>query len=289
MYRFKKQTWLTAGLLLTLTACGGGGGGGVSDDVAGSVQRVNIVDTWDYEISPSGCPGQKEYGTATWTSHSDGYGLSTQSMNRLNLDTCSYIGSFTTNDGGEHYLAGNPISESEFQEGLNTYDNGVRWSNTNFETSDKIVLNGAGVGNGLNAEVVFTRQNSSDNTSSNSGAVGYDGFAITSNQVAYGSDYSQACKDEFGSGATIADWTQLESYYSTTTDIAAFVSGTGFDTKRSAWVTNNTVTSYSSTRDYFASYHNHSKPSGYLAHDNIDNYFISLGSWYGSYYALCDV
>jgi hypothetical protein len=26
MYRFKKQTWLTAGLLLTLTACGGGGG-----------------------------------------------------------------------------------------------------------------------------------------------------------------------------------------------------------------------------------------------------------------------
>jgi hypothetical protein len=25
MYRFKKQTWLTAGLLLTLTACGGGG------------------------------------------------------------------------------------------------------------------------------------------------------------------------------------------------------------------------------------------------------------------------
>jgi len=27
MYLFKKQTWLTAGLLLTLTACGGGGGG----------------------------------------------------------------------------------------------------------------------------------------------------------------------------------------------------------------------------------------------------------------------
>jgi hypothetical protein len=28
MYLFKKQTWLTAGMLLTLTACGGGGGGG---------------------------------------------------------------------------------------------------------------------------------------------------------------------------------------------------------------------------------------------------------------------
>jgi hypothetical protein len=26
MYRFKKQTWLTAGLLLTLTSCGGSGG-----------------------------------------------------------------------------------------------------------------------------------------------------------------------------------------------------------------------------------------------------------------------
>lgn len=31
MVLFKKQTWLTVGLLLTLTACGGGGGGGSND------------------------------------------------------------------------------------------------------------------------------------------------------------------------------------------------------------------------------------------------------------------
>jgi len=35
-------------------------------------------------------------------------------------------------------------------------------------------------------------------------------------------------------------------------------------------------------RDYYATRHEHNKPAGYLAHDNIDNYLISLGSWSGS-------
>lgn len=42
MYRFKKQTWLTAGLLLTLTACGGSGG---SDSTTATATETETVST----------------------------------------------------------------------------------------------------------------------------------------------------------------------------------------------------------------------------------------------------
>jgi 6-phosphogluconolactonase (cycloisomerase 2 family) len=44
MYRFKKQIWLTAALLLTLTACGGGGGGG---DTVVTTSATTSVDVFD--------------------------------------------------------------------------------------------------------------------------------------------------------------------------------------------------------------------------------------------------
>ena len=40
-------------------------------------------------------------------------------------------------------------------------------------------------------------------------------------------------------------------------------------------------------RHYYISRHDGNKPAHYLAHDNIDNYTISLGSWYGNWYAVC--
>ena len=42
MYRFKKQMWLTAGLLLTLTACGGSGG---SDSTTATATETETVST----------------------------------------------------------------------------------------------------------------------------------------------------------------------------------------------------------------------------------------------------
>ena len=115
----------------------------------------------------------------------------------------------------------------------------------------------------------------------------YDGFAISESKISYGSDYKQVCKNEFGSEWEIADWEDLKTYYSNGGNLNDLVEGIGFDEKINAWVTRNGDQSYSSDRDYFASFHNYNKPSGYLAHDNIDNYFLSLGSWDGSYYVLC--
>ena len=112
-------------------------------------------------------------------------------------------------------------------------------------------------------------------------------FKVSNTQSAYGSNHTQVCVNEFGSEWEEADWIDLEKYSSDGGNMSDLIVSSGFDTRTNAWVRRNGDQSYSSSRDYFASYHNHSKPSGYLAHDNIDNYFLSLGSWYGSYYVLC--
>ena len=88
----------------------------------------------------------------------------------------------------------------------------------------------------------------------------------------YGSNYNQVCIDEFGSSWELADWTDIESYYSNGGNLDDLAMGTELDTKINAWVTKNGASSYSSTRNYFASYHRHSKPSNYLAHNNIALY-----------------
>ena len=41
-------------------------------------------------------------------------------------------------------------------------------------------------------------------------------------------------------------------------------------------------------RHYFFARHDHVKRADFLAHDNIDNYLLSLGSWFGKGgFALC--
>ena len=112
-------------------------------------------------------------------------------------------------------------------------------------------------------------------------------FRVSSVKSDYKADHNQTCINEFGLGWEEADWTDLQNYYTSGADMADLIISSGLDEKKSAWVTRNGDQSYSSTRDYFTSYHNHNKPDYYLAHDNIDNYFLSLGSWDGSYYVLC--
>ena len=34
-------------------------------------------------------------------------------------------------------------------------------------------------------------------------------------------------------------------------------------------------------RHYFVARHDHTKREGFLAHDNIDGYHLTLGSWFG--------
>lgn len=113
-------------------------------------------------------------------------------------------------------------------------------------------------------------------------------FKKTTQKVTYGSDYNQACINEFGSNWHLADWNDLKQYFSSGKDMNKLITQIDLDPNSpNAWVTRNGEKSFSNGRDYFMTYHNHIKPSHYAAHDNIDNYFISLGSWYTDQNSLC--
>ena len=118
---------------------------------------------------------------------------------------------------------------------------------------------------------------------SNDGGSYYGDFAVTELKYEDDSDWDQKILEIFGSGYRVADWNDLKAYYNNGGNLLALYDGLGL-TKygASAYVTRDGDPSYSSTRYYFASRHEGTLPSHYLAHDNIAGYTLSLGSWDGS-------
>lgn len=113
-------------------------------------------------------------------------------------------------------------------------------------------------------------------------------FVISTAKANQGADYNQACINEFGASARIADWNDLVAYQSSGKDLNKIVSESGMtSSNRDFWVTRNGSSTRSGKRDYFISYHNHNKPRNYGAHAHLDNYFFSLGSWWGARPVLC--
>lgn len=110
-------------------------------------------------------------------------------------------------------------------------------------------------------------------------------FILTKNKYSGNSNINMAVQNEYGDNYRVADWNDIVKYSGS---IQQFVKSINLEEYKSAFVTFNGNRFWSSKRQYFISYHNHNKPSGYLAHENIDNYYISLGSWYNvNAYILC--
>lgn len=133
---------------------------------------------------------------------------------------------------------------------------------------------------GLIILIIFTSCSVVDTTTDENNESYSHDFYITANTYAYYEDWDEAVQNEFGSDYKVADWTDFESYYANGGDILSVLDDLGLtDYENSAFVTLNGDPTYSDTRSYFLSRHEHVKPSYYLAHDNIDNYLVSLGSW----------
>jgi hypothetical protein len=117
-------------------------------------------------------------------------------------------------------------------------------------------------------------------------------FLVTNNTYTEKENHNQACQSEFGSGARLADWNDITSHYASTGSLDQFFITVGMPPAGTTGARNLTVARngsemYSSTRHYFITRHDHSKPYNYLAHANIDNYLLSLGSWTINAHALC--
>ncbi len=112
------------------------------------------------------------------------------------------------------------------------------------------------------------------------GGVVFGDFGVTGTTYPADSDWAATVAGIFGSGYRVADWTDLETFHSSGGDPSALFDGLGLgEYGASAFVTRDGDPSYSSTRFYFAVRHDHDKPGTFLAHDEIDNHLITLGSW----------
>ncbi|WP_216093244.1 hypothetical protein, partial [Candidatus Marithrix sp. Canyon 246] len=115
----------------------------------------------------------------------------------------------------------------------------------------------------------------------------FKNFAITNNRYDVNTDFDAICKQTFGNNYLQADWEELKKYYNDGFSMNDLVENLNLKEFNAAYLKRSGKTNYSSRRKYFVSYHNHNKPSNYLAHENINNYFLSLGSWWGSQHIMC--
>ena len=129
----------------------------------------------------------------------------------------------------------------------------------------------------------FSLSKGAEKESKHEGTKLYKNFGVTTLAYKDSSNWDAKVQELFGSEYRVADWNDLVSYHNGGGDLIELYNGLGLTKyKGSAYVKRGGNSSYSTTRYYYASRHNHNKPSYYLAHENIDNHLISLGSWYGS-------
>ncbi|MFO7881228.1 MAG: hypothetical protein R6U52_01665 [Kosmotogaceae bacterium] len=104
-------------------------------------------------------------------------------------------------------------------------------------------------------------------------------YSLTTTKYHCSSDLLAKAKKEFGSTAVLADWEDIKSSYGN--NIEAFCNDIGLEVGEiySAFVIRDGDNTYEKDRQYYITRFNGDKPGGYLAHDNIDNNYLCLGSW----------
>ena len=127
----------------------------------------------------------------------------------------------------------------------------------------------------------------------------YGKFHVIAHELSEAEDHDAECKAQLGSGFRLADWNDIVSYYEGGGSLAEFTSRLKMAPPgRSPMPPNELGNGYRISRDgrpiwsgrrhFFVARHDHDRPSFFLAHAHIDNFHLSLGSWYGTGgHALC--
>ncbi len=114
-------------------------------------------------------------------------------------------------------------------------------------------------------------------------------FPFVVSKSKYSSHYNLEEKAvlDCGSNYRIADWNDLKTYKQDIEKLAEYLNMSS-DEYKSLFITKDGERLYYNDRQYFIALQNHNKPSSWMTHDNIDNHFISLGSWINkNYHILC--
>ena len=130
--------------------------------------------------------------------------------------------------------------------------------------------------------------------------VSYQKFHVITHNLDETEDLKAECKAHFGEGIRLADWNDILTYHQAGGSIEDFITelkipleyGNPGDMEAipntSFRISVNGKLRWQGNRHYFFARHDHVKRADFLAHDNIDNYLLSLGSWFGKGgFALC--
>lgn len=140
----------------------------------------------------------------------------------------------------------------------------------------------------------------------------FEKFHVIAHELDEMGDLNVECKAQLGTGMRLADWNDIVAYYDTNGSLEEFISGLKMSVKEEIpFIGNfnlNTIVFYdydekelipytpgggfrisyngdprygNSNRHFFVARHDHLKPPGFLAHDNLNNYQLTLGSWFG--------
>lgn len=135
----------------------------------------------------------------------------------------------------------------------------------------------------------------------------YKQFHVIEHNLSELEDLKEECKKQLGENVRIADWNDIETYYSEGGSIKDLIKGLKMSIREDRMepgevsklrekgllgneyrITKDGNLRWQAGRHYFVGRHDHVKPTGFLDHANIDNYHLTLGSWFGTGgYALC--
>ena len=148
----------------------------------------------------------------------------------------------------------------------------------------------------------------------------FEHFHVIAHDLDEMGDLNAECKAQLGDGMRLADWNDIVTFYQTGGSLDEFIKGLKMSVREDMLdlfvtikrksdnklkIDEQQLLPYSpgsgyrisffenprlhgSNRHYFVSRHDHIKPPGFLAHDNLDNYKITVGSWFAQGgYALC--
>ena len=102
-------------------------------------------------------------------------------------------------------------------------------------------------------------------------------------------DHDRECKLQLGGEYRLADWNDLTEYYAAGGSIPELISGLNWKDEKTTDVgvrgpkvsKDGNERWGGGRRHYFVARHDHVPPGNFLVHNHIDNYHLSLGSWYG--------
>lgn len=112
----------------------------------------------------------------------------------------------------------------------------------------------------------------------------HQNFHVIAHDLDEKGNLKAACKEKLGVGVRLADWNDLVAYHEAGGSLSDLIA----NLKIPIEAPNGPQYRISMNgkllwrgRHYFVARHDHTKREGFLAHDNIDGYHLTLGSWFG--------